>query len=379
MHAMNDRRGFTLVEVIVILAVLSILAAVAIPMALRIFESAAEEGTRDELQKLKEAMIGNPDRLRNGVRSDFAFLGDLGRLPTNLDEILNKGALPAFSFDSPKQAGAGWNGPYITGSFAGEGPEDFKNDQLGNAYVYSDVDFVNGDGEQADGKITSAGPDGTISTADDIVIEILKRETEATLRGIVKDSGGNPLASVDVDLNFPSNGILSTVTATTDAAGNYTFTSVPFGPRSVKAKPRLVLSPGTVAQGGGGKDISFRVLNYSESAYTISAIRVDFDPVADNYDEIKINGSNVDSGNNFTSGQDVTVTATAIAASPATRPSVRVFNESPDTQLPDISISGQGTAADIEINNFNKGVRGTTMKVTFNPNGASSVVAFLVP
>lgn len=128
-----------------------------------------------------------------------------------------------------------------------------------------------------------------------------------------------------------------------------------------------------------GKDVSFRVLNYSESSYTITEIRVDFDPVGNNYDVIVINGSTVDSGNNFTSGQDVTVTSTAISASPATRPSFRVFIDSPETQLADIIISGQGTAADIEINKFQGSVSGTSMKVTFNPNGTKSVVTFLVP
>jgi len=376
MHTMNDRRGFTLVEVIVILAVLAILAAVAIPMALRIFESAAEDATREEMANLKEAMIGDPNKLQSSFRSDFGFLGDIGCLPTTLERLLTNGTLPTpFSFDSTKQTGAGWNGPYITGAATGEETGEFTKDQLGNDYTYTASGAC-----PLTATLTSNGPDGQPTSGDEITFSITANETTATtVRGTVKDTTGVGLEAVPVEFYSAVNGVLTTTPANTDANGQYVFTSAPFGSRAVSAKPRLVLSPGTVAQGGGGKDISFRVLNYSESAYTISAIRVEFDPVADNYDEIKINGSTVDSGNNFTSGQDVTVTATAIAASPATRPSVRVFVESPDTQLPDITISGQGTAADIEINSFNKSVRGTTMKVTFNPNGASSVVIFLVP
>ena len=128
-----------------------------------------------------------------------------------------------------------------------------------------------------------------------------------------------------------------------------------------------------------GKDVTFKVNNFSESNYTITQIQVDFDPVGQQYGEITIGGVVKDSGINFTSGQVVTVTSTTITASPATRPSMRVVVDSFDTQLPDITISGQGTSATIEINKFNTSVSGTTMKVTFNPSGSSSVVTLLVP
>ena len=42
-----SQKGFTLVEVIVILVVLSILAAVAVPVAFRIFQVTAEDTTRE--------------------------------------------------------------------------------------------------------------------------------------------------------------------------------------------------------------------------------------------------------------------------------------------------------------------------------------------
>lgn len=376
---MNNRKGFTLIEVVVILTVLAILAAIAVPIALRILQVTAEDATRHEMANLKNAMIGDPRKIQSSFRSDFGFLGDMGRLPANLDELLVRGSLPAFAFESSKQAGAGWKGPYITGAAAGEAAEAFKTDQWGHNYIYSDEDFTNADGQLADGKIASAGPDGTFDTADDIVIEILKNETTATVRGKVKDTAGAGLAAVPVEFYFPVNGRLTTITANADANGEYVFASVPFGPRSVQAKPRLVLSPASVTQGRGGRDVSLRVINYSESAYTITQIRVNFDPVGGNYDEIKINGRTVDSANNFTSGQDVTIASTTVATSQAARPSERVFIDSPDTQLADITISGQGTSAAIEINNFRNSVTGTSMTVAFNPNGDKSVVAFLVP
>lgn len=370
-----NRRGFTLIEVIVILAVISILAAIAVPLALRIFERTAEDATREELANLKKAMIGDPQKLQSSFRSEFGFLGDVGRIPANLDELLIQGSLPAFTFDASKQAGAGWKGPYITGAAAGSAAAEFKKDQWGNDYTYSDADFTNADGQAADGKITSNGPDGVFGNSDDIVLEILKNETSATVRGKVKDTAGVGLEAVPVEFYSPVNGTLTTTTATTDANGEYALTLAPFGPRGVRALPRLVYSPGSVTTSGGGQNIEFKVVNYSTSSYTITQIRADFSGGA-NYDQIQINNVTVDSSSNFVNGQVVTVTSTTIAASPATRPSMRVYVDSSDTQLPDITITGQGTMATIELNSFNQDMRGIPFTVTFNPSGVVSVVKF---
>jgi len=370
MQVINGHRGFTLVEVIVILAVLSILAAIAIPTALRIFQVTAEEGTRDEMLNLKEAMIGNPDKLRGSVRSDFAFLGDIGRVPANLDEILAKGALPAFSFDAAKQAGAGWNGPYITGSFAGEESEDFKNDQLGNAYLYSDVDFTNGNGELADGKITSAGPDGTFSTADDIVIEILKNETEGTVRGRIASSSGEGASGVDVDLNFSSNGSLSAVTATTDSNGNFAFTSVPFGARSVTpGGAGLALVPGSVKLDGKGKDFEFRVSNFSGSDLVLTNLKAVYSDPKE-YKQIFVDGTKVSDGKFFSDDIASFSPSATIAAASGVGP-LRVFVDASSVLLPDIVLSG--TEAKIELKKFKNDITGISFTITFS-NG--SVVNF---
>ena len=367
---MDNRKGFTLVEVIIILAVLAVLAAVAIPTALRIFETAAEDATRGEMLNLKKATIGDSNKLRGSIRSDYGFLGDLGRLPANLDEILVRGTLPAYTFDTTKQAGAGWNGPYITGSFAGEETEDFKNDQLGNAYVYSDADFTNGNGELADGKITSGGSDGTIGTADDITVEILKGETTGTVRGALSPV----LAGIDVDLNFPSNGSLATVTATTDSNGNFTFTSVPFGPRSVKARPEnegLILSPGMAITKGGGKDLEFRVLNFSTSPVVLtSLVAVYSDPKE--FQQVKVGGVNVADAT-FFSGDTVNFSPTApISASGIVQGPIRVFADAPEVLLPDIVLIG-GTEAKIELKKFKNDITGVPFTITFSDG---SVVSF---
>lgn len=377
-YAVNSRKGFTLIEVIVILGVIAILAAIAVPLALRIFERTAEDATREELANLKKAMIGDPQKLQSSFRSEFGFLGDVGRIPANLDELLIQGSLPAFTFDASKQAGAGWKGPYITGAAAGSAAAEFKKDQWGNDYTYSDADFTNADGQAGDGKITSNGPNGTFGNADDIVLEILKNETTATVRGKVKDTAGVGLEAVPVEYYSPVNGALTTTTATTDANGEYALTLAPFGPRGVRALPRLVYSPGSVTTASVGTDVTFKVVNYSTSAYTVNRMQANYTGGA-TYNEIRINGTAVDPAGTFSNGTNVNVTNTVIAASSATRPSMRVFVDSPDTQLPDTTISGQGTVATIELNNFSLDMRGVPITVTFNPTGGFpiSIVKFI--
>ncbi|OGP53037.1 MAG: hypothetical protein A2X89_01025, partial [Deltaproteobacteria bacterium GWD2_55_8] len=134
---MNHRKGFTLVEVIVILVVLSILAAMAVPVALRIFERTAEDTTREEMDNVKKALLGDPQKLQTSFRNDFGLLGDIGCLPSvafgGLDRLLTQGSYLGWNFNSTTQTGAGWKGPYITGTPG----EDFKKDQLGNDYTYT--------------------------------------------------------------------------------------------------------------------------------------------------------------------------------------------------------------------------------------------------
>jgi len=367
----TGHKGFTLVEVIVILVVMSILAAVAVPVALRVFETAAEDATREEMINLKKAMIGDTDRQQSAVRGNFGFLGDMGRLPIDLDELYRQGSLPSFSYDNVRQAGAGWKGPYITGSFSGEEANKFRKDGLGNDYA-----LTVGPG-QLDAVLISSGPDGLSGTADDISLEIFPVETTATLRGGVKDALGNGISNVSVNLNFASNGILTSVTATTDTNGNYSFSSIPFGPRSVQVDPPaglLVLASGSVSISDNGRNITFVVSNISSNPATVDAMIVDFGPRGStNYDQIRINGRTVDGGNNFRSRRVVNIVPTTVGGSPVSMGPQRVLLASSETQLSDFTLN-LGAPATFELRRFNRPMNGLSFAVTLLSGGGTLVV-----
>lgn len=343
------------------LMVLTIVVAVAIPTALRFFQKTTEDATRTEMQNLKQAMIGNPNIIKDTVRSDFGFLGDIGCLPTTalggLDRLLNNtgGNYPSWSFNSAKQAGAGWNGPYITGAALGEEAETFKKDQWGNAYTHTPAAGVC----PRTATLTSNGPDGQLSTSDDITLSIASSETTATVTGIVKAADGARFASIPVDINRPVNGTLSTSTATTDTNGVYTFSSIPFGRRSVQARPTLGYASGSgiTETGSGDQDLQFTIYNFTTSPVTISNLVATYSGGAC-YTQVLVNGNTV--YNNPTgncSGQTATFSAPqTIAASASTPPPQIVFIDKPNTQLPDLIIFPQGTSAFIELLNFNNPV-----------------------
>jgi len=381
----NNRKGFTLVEVIVILVVLSILAAMAVPVALRIFERTAEDTTREEMDNIKKALLGNPQKLQTSFRNDFGYLGDIGCLPSTagggLDRLLTQGSLLAWTFDSTKQAGAGWKGPYITGTPG----EDFKKDQLGNDYVYTPVAGAC----PLTATLASNGPDGLPSTADDITTNIVANDTTATIRGTVKNTSGTGLAAVPVELYYPSNGTLTTSTpATTDANGNYSFSSVPFGARAVKPNPNLVLVAGSVqVQGGNNNDIQFQVTNFSSDAFTVTQINVTCPAGVTDYADSDFDGTTVTPGGEEQCGTTYNLSGgnRTFNANPTPPSSMRVVVDSPDTQLPDYTIRGGGNTRTIELFDFENGntnidMRNKTLTVTFTLSvGGPAVITFTTP
>jgi prepilin-type N-terminal cleavage/methylation domain-containing protein len=284
--------GFTLIEVLLVIVLVGIMGSVAFRSMDVALDSGRWEETSREMDRLGWAIVGNPDLLANGTRTDFGYVGDVGSLPPNLDALVaNPGGY------------ATWRGPYIRNVFA-EGTNDYELDAWGNSYTYA-----------GGVTLTSSGSGGspTVRKLADVAADL----TSNTVHGTVTDGGGNPPGNsnfdVSIRITYP-NGTGGTATASTnpDAAGAYSFASViPQGLHTVTAvvgatgdslsrtaavlpgsscaldlrfcgnlwgspNGRLAYVAGTAGTLSSGRTISFDVRNNGASAVTITSLKATY-------------------------------------------------------------------------------------------------------
>lgn len=123
-----DQSGFTLIELVMIIVTLGILAAVAIPKFSHMTGSAKVTATKDEMLELRRAIVGNPKVVAGGVYVDRGFEGDVGFVPSRLEDLVAKpDSVPSYN----KLTRIGWNGPYVDGA---EG--NYLKDAWDTTYVY---------------------------------------------------------------------------------------------------------------------------------------------------------------------------------------------------------------------------------------------------
>ena len=135
-------RGFTLIEIMVVMAIIAVLAGIMVPFAYRVWESSEIEITKERMRDLKKAMVGDPKLIQNGVRIHYGYVGDNGQLPAALSDLV-----PAYM-------------P------AGYDPGKYNRDAWGGDLIYAPGQDASGRYSYA--SLTSRGPDGIINTTDDI-------------------------------------------------------------------------------------------------------------------------------------------------------------------------------------------------------------------
>ena len=125
--ANTTRRGFTLIELVLVLMILAILAGSAMSMVSTQVDQARFESTQQTLQAIDRAVLG-PEHARaaDGSRSVSGFVADCGRLPYSLEELyIRPASVPQFFSGKPSGVNestnadndvivsGGWNGPYV--------------------------------------------------------------------------------------------------------------------------------------------------------------------------------------------------------------------------------------------------------------------------
>lgn len=203
--------GFTLLELVVIIAVIGILAAAATPSVVGQIMESRISATRAEAQALYDSMVGAP----NSEGTRFGFVGDIGRLPNSLQELAAPGGLPSYATGNVRSIGMGWRGPYVN---SGSSADDYQKDAFGRTYVVNS------------GQVRSYGPDGIANNGDDIVYPPAVPAVTGSVAITVKTiTGGKTVvdpAGYRVDLYYASAGAQTSVS---DTAMPFVFTGVPMG------------------------------------------------------------------------------------------------------------------------------------------------------
>lgn len=213
--SVGNSRGYSLIELVVVLVIIGVIATVALKSLSTVNDTARTEETKRELDRIARAIAGNPELVSGGVRTDYGFVGDNGRLPSNLDALVSRPG-----------GYTNWQGPYINDEFSSDGSSsEYRNDAWGQAYSYS-----------GGLTITSTGSGSAITreiaNSSD---ELLLNRASFTFTDLdFTPPGVNYMDSVRFVLYYPRNGSMTSRTDYPSADGFISFDSVPIGNHTLR-------------------------------------------------------------------------------------------------------------------------------------------------
>jgi prepilin-type N-terminal cleavage/methylation domain-containing protein len=154
--------GFSLIEAVVVIAIMAILAGAALPLMIKSVNQQAEQTTRANAQVAYNAIFGARDHRVSNMIADFGYTlpasgSTLGDLMVRPAATIAWGAGPGFSW--------GWNGPYWMGSTRTVAGVTLPVDGWGHPFTLRFTAGVNGGWQ-----VVSGGEDGNPATAADNIV-----------------------------------------------------------------------------------------------------------------------------------------------------------------------------------------------------------------
>lgn len=233
----HKRAAFSIIELMLALMVLAILAQVSVTYFSDTSDGQRFEQTRQKVDTLRSAILGDDTVDNEGRRKNFGYHGDMGKLPSTLSDLVAQGAQNAWSFSTYHGFGSGWRGPYVHSGFTGGAA--VTHDEWGKTFVYSTA--LNPPSLTSLGADNKAGGTGTDS---DIQTQFSFAQRMATVKGIVAMNNVR-LSNQSVQIRYPSavSSLQTFQTQVSDANGYFTFSSIPFGVRSL-----MITGPGALVR-----------------------------------------------------------------------------------------------------------------------------------
>lgn len=234
--------GYTLVEIIVVIIIIGILATTAFRSMKGVSDVTRVEETRQTMDRLAIAIVGDPNCTSEGSRTNYGYVGDVGALPPNLTALVqNPGGYTT------------WHGPYVRDLFTtGGANSSYAQDAWGNAISYSGGTSLSS---------TGGGSPLTRSLANS-ASAILSNRVSVVVTDLDRNLPGTSFKdSVRFVLTFPNgSGGTTTRTKNPNRNGLAQFDSIPIGLHSL----RVVYTP--------TNDTVTRYLNVNQGEDTYSEI-----------------------------------------------------------------------------------------------------------
>lgn len=136
-NSSNSEAGYSLFELLVVMIVLSILASVALNSIQPNVDIVKTEETKEELDELANAIVGDRTNISGGKQVEYGYVGDIGALPSSLSDLVTNPGL------------ATWDGPYVKDNFytsSGSTEYEYLIDGWGKTYTYSGGSSIISDG-----------------------------------------------------------------------------------------------------------------------------------------------------------------------------------------------------------------------------------------